>query len=193
LRNASLDLDEEDDYAGYLGISLNRLPNGTIHMLQTGLIDRILDDLGLTGTSKTKSVPSAGALHVPWNYRSVIGKLMYLANNTRSDIAFATHQCARFSNDPREPHGKAVLHIALYLNGTRDLGTFITPNIHNLTLDCYADADFAGGFKVEDSESPNSTRSRTGFVITFGGTPTVWGSQLQTETALSTMELSIFL
>jgi hypothetical protein len=105
----SLDLDEEDDYASYLGISLEKQPNSSIHMLQTGLIDRILDDLGLTGTSRTKSVPAAGPigpckdskpLHVPWNYRSVIGKLMYLANNTRSDIAFATHQCACFSNDP---------------------------------------------------------------------------------------------
>jgi Reverse transcriptase (RNA-dependent DNA polymerase) len=105
LKTASFDLDEEDDYAGYLGISLDKQPNGTIHMLQTGLIDRILDDLGLTGTSRTKSVPAAGpigpckdskSLHVPWNYRSVIGKLMYLANNTRSDIAFANHQCAHF-------------------------------------------------------------------------------------------------
>jgi hypothetical protein len=166
-------------------------------MSQTGLIDRILDDLGLTGTSKTKSVPSAGALgsskeskplHVPWSYRLVIGKLMYLAHNTRSDIAFATDQCARFSNDPWEPHGKAVFHIALYRNGTRNLGTFITPDINNLTLDCFADADFAGGFKVEDPESPYSSLSRTGFVITFGGTPAVWGNRLQTETSLSTME-----
>ncbi|MGK3946589.1 hypothetical protein ABK046_50550, partial [Streptomyces caeruleatus] len=81
------------------------------------LIDSIIKDLGLEGTSRTKAAPAVGALgpcsdskplRAPWNYRSVIGKLMYLANNTRCDIAFATHQCARFSNDPREPHGKAV-------------------------------------------------------------------------------------
>jgi hypothetical protein len=101
---------------------------------------------------------------------------MYLANNTRCDIAFATHQCARFSNDPREPHGKAVIQIALYLSGTRTLGTFIQPNKDIMTLDCFADADFAGGFKVEDSEDPHSARSCTDFVITLGGSPVVWGS-----------------
>jgi hypothetical protein len=113
---------------------------------------------------------------------------MYLANNTRCDIAFATHQCARFSNNPHEPHAKAVIHIALYLNGTKDLGTFITPDTPQMTLDCFADADFAGGFKVEDPNDPRCVKSRTGFVITLGITLIIWGSRPQSETALSTME-----
>jgi hypothetical protein len=69
------------------------------------------------------------------------------------------------------------------------LGTFITPDKDNMTLDCFADADFAGGFKVEDPEDPHSVRSRTGFVVTLGATPVLWGSRLQTETSLSTMEV----
>ena len=32
-----------------------------------------------------------------WNYASVVGMLMYLASNSRPDIAFAVHQCARLS------------------------------------------------------------------------------------------------
>jgi hypothetical protein len=113
---------------------------------------------------------------------------LYLANNTQCGIAFATHQCARYSNAPKEPHGKEVLHIILYLNGTKHLGMFITPNLTNMTLNCYATADFAGAYKIEDEDDPRSTRSRTGFVITLGGSPVVWGSRLQTEPALSTME-----
>jgi hypothetical protein len=93
-----------------------------------------------------------------------------------------------FSNNPREPHEKAVIHIALYLNGTKDLGTFITPDTSQMTLDCFADADFAGGFNVEDTNDPHCVKSRTGFVITLGKTPVIWGSRLQSETALSTME-----
>jgi hypothetical protein len=93
---------------------------------------------------------------------------MYLANNTRCEIAFASRQCARFSNNPREPDAKAIIHIALYLNGTKDLGTFITPNPLHMTLDCFVDTDFAGGFTVEDSHDPRSVKSRTGFVITLG-------------------------
>jgi hypothetical protein len=109
LRNLWFDLDVEDEYAGYLGISLVCEPSGCIHMTQTGLIDRILVDANLFNSSKTKKVPPAGLLgpchdsapfSLPWNYRSVICKLMYLAGNTRCDIAFATHQCARYSNNP---------------------------------------------------------------------------------------------
>jgi hypothetical protein len=35
-----------------------------------------------------------------WNYRSVIGKLNYLANNTRPDISMVVHQCACFCSNP---------------------------------------------------------------------------------------------
>jgi Reverse transcriptase (RNA-dependent DNA polymerase) len=62
LRNEHFDLEEEDDYAGYLGISLDRQPNGSINMLQTGLINRILCDLGFLDSVRTKSVPSVGLL-----------------------------------------------------------------------------------------------------------------------------------
>ena len=43
-----------------------------------------------------------------FHYRSVTGKLNYLEKCTRSDIAYATHQCARFSTCPKTEHGAAV-------------------------------------------------------------------------------------
>ena len=33
-----------------------------------------------------------------WNYASVVGMLLHLAGNVRPDMAFAVHQCARFSH-----------------------------------------------------------------------------------------------
>ena len=50
------------------------------------------------------------------------------------------------------------------------------------------DADFAGGWKDGDHDSPESVLSRTGFVIMYAGCPITWGSKLQTEIALSTAE-----
>eukprot|EP00978_Attheya_sp_CCMP212_P039568 scaffold207079_cov43-Attheya_sp.AAC.1 len=50
------------------------------------------------------------------------------------------------------------------------------------------DADFAGLWGSEDPNSPNSVKSRTGYVIMIGGSPVFWASKMQTETALSTME-----
>jgi hypothetical protein len=41
---------------------------------------------------------------------------------------------------------------------------------------------------AESPDDPISTKSRTGFIITLGGTPVFWQSKLQTEIALSTQE-----
>jgi hypothetical protein len=62
LQQRGLDLDEEEDYAGYLGIKLKRQPDGAIPPLQTGLIERIIADLDLSDSFKTNATPSAGPL-----------------------------------------------------------------------------------------------------------------------------------
>ena len=122
-----------------------------------------------------------------WEYASVVGMLMYLANNTRPDIAYATHQVARFTHNPKNSHALAVKKIVRYLQGTKDKGMIIQPTT-NFTVDCYVDADFAGLYPVEDSQDPVSVRSRTGYVFFIANCPFLWASKLQTEIALSTME-----
>lgn len=114
---------------------------------------------------------------------------MYLSSNIRCEITLANHQCARFSIDPRTPHGTALKRIGRYLLGSRDKGMIVQPT-KDLTLDCYADADFAGLFSSSDpnTNDPKSVKSRSGFVITLGKIPVSWSSKLQSETALSTME-----
>ena len=190
-----LDLSEEDDVAGFLGILIHKTDEG-IELKQTGLIDRILTSLGLEDshpkTTPAEKTPLGKDLYGQqrqegWNYRSVVGMLMYLATNSRPDIAFAVNQCSRFSNEPRRSHEKAVKRIGRYLKGTREKGMIIKPE-NALGLDLYADADFAGIFSVEDPEDPVSVKSRTGWVVTLGGVPVTWSSKLQTEIALSTME-----
>ena len=57
-----------------------------------------------------------------------------------------------------------------------------------LELDLYVDADFCGLFKREDDRDANSVRSRTGYVITLGGCPLLWKSQLQSSLCQSTLE-----
>ena len=53
---------------------------------------------------------------------------MYLANNTRPDIAYATHQCARYTHAPKESHALAVKRIVRYLQGTSTKGLAISPS-----------------------------------------------------------------
>ena len=122
-----------------------------------------------------------------WEYATIVGMLMYLSTNTRPDIAFAVHQCARFTHAPRQSHAVAIKKILRYLAGTKDKGIRIKPT-EKLEVDCYVDADFAGLWGVENDQEPVSVKSRTGFVITFMGCPLLWTSKLQTMIALSTME-----
>ncbi len=165
-------------------------------MSQTGLIERILNDLGLSDSASSKITPAAEILgpfkasppfDEAFNYRSVLGKILYVSSNTRCcEITLANHQCARCSIDPRSPHG-VLKRIRRYLLGSRDKGMIIKPT-KDVTLDCYADADFAGLFSTSDPDDPKSVKSRSGYVITLGQIPVSWGSKLQSETALSTME-----
>jgi hypothetical protein len=114
--------------------------------------------------------------------------LMYLSTNSRPDIAFAVHQCARFTHDPRAPHSIAVKQIVRYLKGTAEEGLIMTID-DKASVDCYVDADFCGAFnKKFDLEDPATAKSRSGYVIYVFGIPLCWGSKLQTEVALSTME-----
>jgi hypothetical protein len=191
-----LDLSIEQDYAGYLGVDVKPQEDGTIHLSQAGLISCIINNIGLSEATSHKSTPageilashkSSPPLSADYNYRSVLGKIMYLSSNTRCDLAFANHQCARFASDPRAPHGVALKRIGRYLLTTSDKGMIINPS-KDLKLDCYADADFAGMFTSSDPHDPKSVKSRTGFVITLGSIAVTWCSKLQTEIALSTME-----
>jgi hypothetical protein len=188
---ANFDLSVKDDYAGYIGVDIIPQSDGTLLLSQTGLIERILTD-----STSSKLTPAAEILgphkdaspfNDTYNYRSVIGKIGYLALNTRLEVSLANHQCARFSNDPRTPHGVALKRIGRYLLGTRDKGMIVHPT-RDLTLNCYADADFAGLFSTSDPDDPKSVKSRSGFIITLGTIPVAWGGGLQTETALSTMD-----
>jgi len=175
---------------------MQKKEDGSIELIQTGLIDRILKVMGLDD-SHVKSTPSdVNALgkdddgepcSEPWSYASVVGMMMYLASNSRPDIAYAVHSCARFTHSPKRVHEKALKRIARYLKGTRDRGMIIKPSA-DLSMDLYVDADFAGLWSSEKPDDTMSVKSRTGFIIMIGGTPVVWSSKLQTEIALSTCE-----
>ena len=196
LRKQGMTLNKEEDVAGFLGINITRLESGDIEMTQQGLIDRIITTLGLDDANPkytpatimplakdTEGEDSEGT----FNYASVVGMMLYLQGNTRPDISFAVNQCARFSAHPKKSHEIALKHIGRYLKATKTKG--ILMKIDSMTsLDCWCDADFAGLWKVEESQDPISVKSRTGFIFTLGSCPILWASKLQTEIALSTME-----
>ncbi|XP_075096180.1 secreted RxLR effector protein 161-like [Nicotiana tabacum] len=74
-------------------------------------------------------------------YLSTIGALMYLANNTRPDIAFAVSLLARFSSSPTRRHCNGVKHIFRYLRGTIDMRLFYSNEFKSEIIG-YADAGY---------------------------------------------------
>jgi hypothetical protein len=161
LQKEHFDLTREGDLAAYLGVQIERMPNGSLHLSQPVLINRIIEALGLTEANGCKTpaenalgreLDSAPATYA-FNYRLVIGMLLYLGNNTRPDCSFAIHQCTRHCIAPRLAHKQAVKRIGRYLRHTADKGIIMHPNA-KLTVDCYVDADFAGLWGFEDNQDP---------------------------------------
>ena len=197
IKGANYAFSRDGDFKSYLGINIEQRKDGTIKMSQPHLARSLVDSTGLSDANPSPT-PSQGPLfryknsadfdRSLFNYRSAIGIAQYLGNNTRPDCAYAINSCARYSVDPREPHGAAVKRFVRYIKGTVDEGLIIKPNLDNLAIDCHVDADFAGNWDKNDPEDPSSVKSRTGFLITFADVPLVWKSKVQDHIALSTME-----
>jgi hypothetical protein len=185
-----------EDMSSFLGIQIDIRDDHSMVLTQRGLTQRILEachmvDCNVKDTPATTTTVGTDATGAPFSgdfsYASVVGMLMYLASNSRPDISFAVHQCARFTHSPRASHGIAVQRICRYLKGTIDNGLILRPS-PELRLDAHSDSDFAGLWKQEDDQDPVCVKSRTGFVITLATCPLMWHSKLQGQVALSTME-----
>ncbi|KAL4032173.1 hypothetical protein IC575_005238 [Cucumis melo] len=107
---------------------------------------------------------------------------MYLANNTRPDIAFSVNLLARYSFSPTKRHWNGVKHVLRYLRGTIDMSLFYS-NKSNFDLVGYADAGYLS--------DPHKARSQTGYLFTCGGTVISWRSVKQTMTATSSNHAEI--
>jgi len=113
--------------------------------------------------------------------------LNFLEKSSRPDIVYAVHQCARFAANPRTCHKHAILRIGRYLMNTKHMGMTMRPN--NNPLELWCDAEFCGnGDQLTAGSDRSTSKSRTGFIITYAGCPLTWSSRMQTETALSTTE-----
>ena len=209
LEAANLHFTNEKELSTYLGITIQRDDaKGTIELKQTLLIEKLCNMVGLDIT-KTRQKISPPALdgkalgshadeddfdNVAFTYASAFGVLLYLANNSRPDIAFAVSQVARYSAKPKKSHAIAIKRIARYLLDTKSRGLIMQParahageSINNLAVDCYVDADFAGTWHSEPATDPACVKSRAGFVICVGGCPISWTSKLISEICVSTM------
>ena len=116
----------------------------------------------------------------------LLGKLTWLAMQTRPDIAWPVNKCAQMSADPTRANEmwERMVRIVAYVKQTRDRRlTFTAGNNRGWpTLAVFADADFAGCLETR--------RSTTGVVTTYNGTPIAWSSKRQTLSAAEALSVS---
>ena len=188
-REQGLPLEEDDDTAGFLGVTMDRNDWGLIELEQVGLVDRILEALDLDTKLETNELKPLE--HDPvvkdtvgegpqgsFSYSSVVGMLLYLSGHSQPDIAYTVNCCARYVFNLRLSHEKAIKRIGRYLKATRDKGLIMRPS-SEFKVEAFPDADFAGLYGYEKSDDPTCTKSRTGFLLNVSDFPVLWISKLQ--------------
>jgi hypothetical protein len=134
LQAAGVGIRKEGTAEGFLGVDISRAISAsgpTITLLQRGLAKRIVEALGLCSQNTTAISTPAEASPLPkdvdgepasgtFNYAAVVGIMFYLSGHSRPDIAFAVHQCDRYTFKPTRRHELALIRIGRYLKGTLD-------------------------------------------------------------------------
>ena len=116
-------------------------------------------------------------------YRELVGTLLWIANGTRSDIAFAVTTLAKYTSIPGQIHWQALLRVLGYLkvtihhciwytrNKEQDNGIAVSGHARGILpsmsdFKCYVDESYAGD---EDTR-----RSTTGYMFMICGGPVSW-------------------
>jgi hypothetical protein len=133
----------------FLGFQIKQLQEGTF-ICQTKYIQDILKKFGTKNAKPIKTpMGTNGHLNLDTRdkfvdqkvYRSMIGSVLYLCAS-RLDIMLSVCMCARFQDDPKEIHLRAMKRIMRYLVYTPKFG-LLYPKGFTFDLIGYSDADYA--------------------------------------------------
>lgn len=102
---------------------------GTVTISQQAVAEKMVAKFGVTENKETPMVVGlkleqfdADEPDVNEPFRSLVGHLMWLANQTRPDILNAVRSVARYSHSPKQLHWHAALHVLMYIRFTSDFG-----------------------------------------------------------------------
>ncbi|KAF2883940.1 hypothetical protein ILUMI_22232 [Ignelater luminosus] len=173
----------------YVGINVEEDSDGVYWINQTSYIDNILKKFSLEN-SRTARIPLDPGYYkrnsnlLPNNrlYRQAIGSLLYIAVNTRPDIAASVSILSRRVSNPRAHDWTEVKRILRYLKGTKHLQLKMgdLKKLNETQLVGYADADWGG-----DQED---RKSNSAYMFFYHGGLISWSSRKQTCVSLLSTE-----
>ncbi|UYV60366.1 hypothetical protein LAZ67_1000955 [Cordylochernes scorpioides] len=170
----------------FLGIKIIQDKEG-ISLQQSHYVQQILQKYGM---KNCKEVPTPGSKEINLDnhieddncdqhtYQEALGMLMFLAVNTRPDIAYITSKLSQYSRQPKQMHWTAIKRVMRYLRGTIDLGVKFERGKTGI-LKSYTDASWS---------TTHDGKSYGGYVLKLGEATIDWKSSKQPLVALSTME-----
>lgn len=183
-----VEVKELGDVQYYLGIQVEREEDGSFLLSQRQKIHELVEHMQMQdahpvatpmATDFLKNQQDSKQLPDNNDYRSAIGKLLYLVTTCRPDLANAVGILSRKVNSPTEHDWAGVKRVVRYLKGTMNCKLRL-PAVKDPKLVGYTDADWAG-----DNADYKST---SGHVFMFGDGPVAWGSYKQSCVALSSTE-----
>ncbi len=163
---------------------------GTLKIMQGAYIDKILARFNIimakanpVSTPLPKNIKlddiQAQTEDLSMPYAKAIGSLMYVAIQTRPDIAFAVQHLSQYTLHPAQAHWATVKCILRYLKGTRDEGIVYKRAESTPRLEVYSDADFA---------NRADAKSISGYACVMDGACIAWSSKKQGMVSLSMTE-----
>ncbi|SPC60920.1 uncharacterized protein UHOD_11195 [Ustilago sp. UG-2017b] len=114
------------------------------------------------------------------HYASLVGSLLWVAQGSRPDIAFAVGRCARFVANPSGEHLAAAKRVLRYLKGTAGVSLMVRTPTSKQILAGWADSNWAGPCDCR--------RLTSGYVFTIGRLVCSWSSRLQPTVGSSLVE-----
>jgi hypothetical protein len=173
----------------YLKLKLHK-KNDHIYLEQTNYIIALAEKFKVTTARKIYTPMETGfdasvedgdlkeiGNEVP--YRALIGSLLYIARQTRSEITYAVNLLCQHVTKPRAKHWKAAKRILIYLYTTKDMCLRIGP-VNEEGLKCFSDSTWA------DDKSTRSSRS--GGVLLYNGSLITAYSHVQRSISLSSTQ-----
>ena len=179
----------------FLGLEIDRLPDGTITLGQQAYTESIIRRFGMEDAN-----PADTALHHKTKlddihegeseadselHRSIVGSLGYAVQCTRADLAYAVAALSRYNAKPYATHMTAAKRALRYLKKMADAklvfpGPGSGSSSNSAVLVGYTDSDWAS--------DRGDRKSQGGFVFQTNGAPVSWSSKKQTVVAKPTTE-----
>ena len=179
--------EDQGEVKHLLGISFIKTEDNNT-LSQKHYINKMLEEFNMTDSKPVSTPmianfnpaapPSEKAEHSC--YRKAIGCLLYIANCTRPDIAFAVNRLSQYVTNNTAEHWTAVKRIMRYLRGSSNKSiTYDTTKDGHIDVLAYTDASYGDN---------DDRRSTSGCIITINNKPVTWFSRKQSIVAQSTVE-----